>query len=136
MPPTEHTQHTALQAAPGPDVSPKLVRVDLSGGSGMTIDWGDGHKSHYTFPWLREACPCALCDDVRTKEGRIPGEPAKADPVALPMFRPAVKATEAGAVGKYAIRFAWSDGHQHGIYSWEFLREWCPCAECRARIGN
>ena len=35
-------------------------------------------------------------------------------------------------MGKYAIRFSWNDGHQHGIYSWQFLREHCPCAECKA----
>jgi len=48
------------------------------------------------------------------------------------MFKPPVKPTNAGGVGKYAIRFAWNDGHEHGIYSWEFLREWCPCRECEA----
>jgi DUF971 family protein len=48
------------------------------------------------------------------------------------MFKPPVKPVEAGGVGKYAIRFTWSDGHEHGIYSWEFLREWCPCRECSA----
>jgi DUF971 family protein len=108
------------------------VKVDLSGGTGMAIEWKDSHKSHYSFTWLRDACPCALCDDARSKQGRQPGQPPQADPMALPMFKPAVKPTEAGGVGKYAIRFAWNDGHEHGIYSWEFLRQWCPCRECTA----
>jgi DUF971 family protein len=137
MSPTEPTQHTPLQGVPGPDVTPTAVKVDVTGGSGMAIDWKDGHKSHYSFAWLREACPCALCDEARTKDGREPGQPAKPDPLALPMFKPAVKPTETAGVGKYAIRFAWSDGHQHGIYSWEFLREWCPCRQCSAlRLMN
>jgi DUF971 family protein len=127
---TEHTQHTPLQGQPTPAVQPTAVKVDLTGGSGMNIEWKDGHKSHYSFAWLRDACPCSLCDDQRAKEGREPGQPPKADPAALPMFKPAAKPTEAAGVGKYAIRFAWNDGHQHGIYSWEFLRQWCPCREC------
>jgi DUF971 family protein len=35
-------------------------------------------------------------------------------------------------MGKYAIRFTWNDKHEHGIYSWDYLRYVCPCAECRA----
>jgi DUF971 family protein len=38
----------------------------------------------------------------------------------------------AEAVGNYAVRIHWSDGHNSGIYSWEHLRKICPCAECRA----
>ena len=138
MSPSEHSQQTPSRSIPRPEVTPKSVKVDLTGGSGMAIEWKDGHKSHYNFPWLRDACPCALCNEERTKQGREPGEPAPPEPAAaLPMFKPAIKPTEAAGVGKYAIRFTWNDGHQHGIYSWEFLREWCPCAECRGlrRVG-
>jgi DUF971 family protein len=132
MAPAEPTQHTPLQTSPGPEVTPASVKVDQTGGSGMAIEWKDGHKSHYTFAWLRDACPCALCDEARTKEGRDPGDVPKADPMVLPMFKPAVKPTEVAPVGRYAIRFTFNDGHQHGIYSWEFLRQWCPCRECSA----
>ncbi len=71
---TEPTQHTPLQGVPGPDVTPAKVKVDMTGGSGMDIDWKDGHRSHYSFQWLRDACPCALCDEERTKQDRTPGE--------------------------------------------------------------
>jgi DUF971 family protein len=47
------------------------------------------------------------------------------------MFKPAVKATSADGVGKYAIKFHFNDGHELGIYSWQFLRDWCPCEECK-----
>ena len=36
-------------------------------------------------------------------------------------------------VGRYALRFTWNDGHMHGIYSWDYLRDVCPCQECRVR---
>ncbi len=109
---------------------PKAVNVHLSTGQGMDITWKDGHQSHYTFQYLRDACPCAMCDQERVKTDREPGEPEKPKPGALPMFKAAPKPDTASGVGKYAIQFHWNDGHEHGIYSWDFLRAFCPCAEC------
>lgn len=121
-----------------PDMSPRVandpksVKINLTTGTGMEIEWKDGHRSVYTFAFLRDACPCALCEDDRTKAKRKAGEPAKLAPGALPMFKAATKAVSAEAVGKYAIKFSWNDNHDLGIYSWFYLREVCPCAECRA----
>jgi DUF971 family protein len=33
-------------------------------------------------------------------------------------------------VGNYALQFGWSDGHNTGIYSFEYLRALCPCPRC------
>jgi DUF971 family protein len=111
---------------------PKSVKVHLTTGKGVAIEWKDGHLSHYTFPYLRDACPCALCDDERGKSGRKPGEAIQAQPGELPMFKAAAKPVSAEGVGKYAIKFNWNDGHELGIYSWQWLREICPCDECRS----
>lgn len=111
---------------------PKSVVIHLTTGTGMEIEWKDGHRSVYTFAYLRDACPCALCGDERSKSGRKAGEAAKLAPGALPMFKPAVKALSAEAVGKYALKFSFNDKHDLGIYSWFYLREYCPCAECVA----
>src|SRR6266850_1780974 len=111
----------------------KSVKINLTTGTGMEIEWKDGHRSSYTFPFLRDACPCALCDDEREKSGRKPGEPPRLAPGALPMFKAAAKANSAEQVGKYALRFAWNDNHDLGIYSWAYLREICPCGECGGR---
>lgn len=111
---------------------PKAVRVNLTSGTGVEIDWKDGHRSAYSFPYLRDACPCALCDEDRSKTGRKPGDAPKASPGALPMFKPAAKPLSAEAVGKYAIKFNWNDGHDLGIYSWRLLRDVCPCDDCRS----
>src|SRR5512142_3397981 len=94
-------QQTPLQSAPSAAVQPKSVKVNVSTGNGMDIEWKDGHKSHYTFQYLRDACPCAMCDDARNKEGRLPGDPEKQQPGALPMFKPAMKPLETAGVGKY-----------------------------------
>ncbi len=111
---------------------PKAVKVNISTGSGVDIEWMDGHKSHYAFPFLRDACPCATCNEERGQTDREPGDPPRLAPGALPMFKAAAKPVSAEGVGKYAIKFNWNDGHNLGIYSWRFLREWCPCEECKA----
>ena len=115
-----------------PSADPKSVKVQIKAGTGVEIEWKDGHVSQYTFPFLRDACPCALCDEDRGKTGREPGESPHAKPGQLPMFRAAARPVSAEPVGKYAMKFKWNDGHELGIYSWRFLRDVCPCAECRA----
>jgi DUF971 family protein len=111
-------------------VTPEKVRVLLTEGRGMEIDWADGHRSAWSFAWLRDACPCATCVEERALEGRKPGQP-KAKPAAvLPMYTLPAKPASAHAVGRYAIQFNWLDGHSGGIYSWEYLRRVCQCREC------
>lgn len=111
---------------------PKSVKVHLTAGTGVDIEWTDDHKSHYPFQYLRDACPCALCDEERSHAGRNPWDPPARLPDALPMFKPAMRPETAEGAGKYAIKFKWNDGHELGIYSWKYLREICPCEECRA----
>jgi DUF971 family protein len=112
---------------------PKSVKVHKTSGTTMDIEWADDHRSTYTFVYLRDACPCALCNDEREKDGREAGDPPKPVAGALPMFKAMARPTEVEQVGKYAIRFTWNDGHQHGIYSWQYLRETCPCPECKMK---
>src|SRR5580704_15287320 len=122
--------------APTAATDPKSVKVNLTTGTGVDIQWADGHVSHYDFVYLRDACPCAMCNEERDKARRKPGEPAKLAPGALPMFKPAAKPVSAEGMGKYAIRFKWNDDHDLGIYSWKLLRELCPCEECKAALAG
>ena len=111
-------------------VTPEKVRVLLTEGKGLEIDWADGHKSAWGFAWLREACPCATCIDQRSAEGRKAGQPKPKPAAVLPMYEPPPKPASAHAVGRYALQFNWLDGHSGGIYSWDYLRRSCQCAEC------
>ncbi|MGA3263851.1 MAG: DUF971 domain-containing protein [Terracidiphilus sp.] len=111
-------------------VTPEKVRVLLTEGKGLEIDWVDGHKSAWSFAWLREACPCATCAEERKAEGRKPGQPKPRPAAVLPMYTPPPKPASAHAVGRYALQFNWLDGHASGIYSWEYLRRSCQCREC------
>ena len=114
----------------GDAIRPAKVRVDQSGGTGMSIDWRDGHTSTWTFAWLRAACPCATCHEEREAAGRPPGM-EKAKPVLLlPMYQAPPRPVEVTPVGKYAVKFKWNDGHEAGLYSWDYLRNVCD-AEVR-----
>ena len=126
-----YPMQSPLQAATGA-TDPKSVKVNLTTGTGVDIEWNDGHVSHYNFVYLRDACPCAMCEDERGKAGRRPGDPAAAKPGALLIFKPHAKPLSAEGVGKYAIKFSWNDDHDLGLYSWKFLREICPCSDCNA----
>ncbi|SRR6266852_1446110 len=111
---------------------PKSVQVKLTTGEGIEIEWKDGHCSSYTFSFLRDACPCAECSNRRNQENRRPAERRLLKLEDLGALRP-VKATGVVPVGKYAIRIVWDDGHQHGDYSWDYLRDVCPCTTCTPR---
>jgi len=111
-------------------VAPAKVRVKLTEGTGMEIDWRDGHKSSWTFTWLRHACPCATCHEDRQAAGRAPGIPKPKPATALPMYEAPPKPNEVTPVGKYALKFKWNDGHESGIYSWDYLRRVCRCEDC------
>jgi DUF971 family protein len=120
----------AHRELPREATEPARVRVEKTTGTGMEIDWKDGHRSHWTFPWLRDACPCATCHEERGATGRQPGEP-QPQPL-LQMYKVRPRPESVSPVGRYAISFHWNDGHQSGIYSWDYLRRHCQCAECQA----
>ena len=109
----------------GDALRPAKVRVDKTGGTGMSIDWRDGHRSHWSFRWLRDACPCAVCHEAREAEGRAPGVGKPKPKTLLPMYEAPVAPAEVERVGHYAIKFHWSDGHEAGVYSWDYLRNVC-----------
>lgn len=104
--------------------SPKSIRqVDEST---LGITWSDGHESIYSVKMLRERCPCANCIDEWTGEKRIV-------PGSIP---DTVRPLKLNSVGLYAIQFKWSDGHDTGLYSHEYLRTLCECPACLAKSAH
>ena len=91
----------------------------------LAIVWEDGHESYYKFEFLRRSCPCAACAGERDVLGKV----YKAAPKTY-----AAQSFELAAltpVGSYAIQPVWKDGHGSGIYAWDYLRQICPCEECK-----
>jgi DUF971 family protein len=112
----------------GDAIRPAKISVDKTGGTGMTIAWRDGHVSHWDFRRLRAACPCATCHEERSKDGRAPGVERPRPAALLPMYEAPPRPSAVSAVGNYAIRFTWNDGHEAGIYSWDYLRNVCDAS--------
>ncbi len=113
-------------------VTPAKVKVQKSEGTGVTITWKDGHESHWSFAWLRHACPCATCNEERKQSGRAVGVAAQKPGGPLVLYEAPPRPVDVTPVGKYALRFKWNDGHESGIYSWEYMRRVCQCAVCVA----
>lgn len=87
----------------------------------LGIQWSDGHKGVYPVRYLRQHCPCAACVDEWTGERRL-----KAEDVPLLIILQDIE-----SVGRYALQFKWSDGHDTGIYSYSLLRKLCQCDVCQ-----
>jgi DUF971 family protein len=81
----------------------------------LFIKWDDETESRISLKYLRDECPCANC---------------KGETILLKTYRPPkkhntnpdiYKIKNIEAVGGYAIQISWKDGHNTGIYSWEYL---------------
>ena len=110
---------------------PTAVKIHVKSGAGVDITWADGHSSHYDFPYLRDICPCATCNDERAKKENVASMNLPASPL-LPMYKPKPRANSATQVGNYAIQINFNDGHSTGIFSYDYLRTQCHCDECKA----
>jgi DUF971 family protein len=110
---------------------PTTVKIHVKTGAGVDITWADGHSSHFDFAFLRENCPCATCNDERAKKDSAVALHLPASPL-LPMYKPKPRAQSAAQVGNYAIQIFFNDGHSTGIFSYDYLRTLCPCAQCAA----
>lgn len=86
----------------------------------LEMTWQDGHVSLYPAAFLRGSCPCASCVDEISGERRFGQGEVAAD----------VGSVSLKLVGNYAVQIDWSDGHSTGLYSFDYLREICPCASC------
>jgi len=80
----------------------------------LVVEWMSGEGSVIPFAELRRGCPCALCRGELGRPGRFeldpelhPGEDELAD-IQL--------------VGNYGLKAVWADGHDTGIYRYEYLR--------------
>jgi DUF971 family protein len=88
----------------------------------LEIIWDDDSVCHYPLSNLREACPCAECRGGHEYMGR------QYDPEDILQITPtrSYTMTDLNFVGNYALQPLWDDGHDSGIYTWEYLKRLCP----------
>ncbi len=85
-------------------------------GDELAIKWDDGSESYIKLERLRRACPCAGCKGEMDVMGNVYRNPDK--PLALSAFQ----LVRIVSVGGYAVQPVWADGHNTGIYSFDYLR--------------
>jgi DUF971 family protein len=100
------------------------VAIDPEAGE-LVVTWKDGQVTRRSLAFLRRHCPCATC---RARRAESEAPPVDGE---LPVLSDeAVQATAVAAgfepVGRYGIKIRWADGHDYGIYTFEFLRSGEP----------
>jgi DUF971 family protein len=78
----------------------------------LTIKWSDDSETRYNAAGLRRSCPCAQCINEWTGEKMLSDDSVSDD----------VTFSHISIVGRYALNFHFSDGHETGIYSFTLLR--------------
>jgi DUF971 family protein len=73
------------------------------------ITWADGTRCVYPNDVLRGFCPCATCQGHGGTIEFIEGGDASL--------------RDLEQVGHYALKLAWGDGHDTGIYTFSYLRD-------------
>ncbi|MBT8379288.1 MAG: DUF971 domain-containing protein [Ignavibacteria bacterium] len=96
-------------------MNPKSINVKVK--KILSVIWEDDSESKLQLKYMRDQCPCATCkgETVLLKTYRPPAKTI----ITPEMYQ--VKNIE--TVGGYAIQITWADGHNTGIYSWEYLLE-------------
>ncbi|MFQ5536689.1 MAG: DUF971 domain-containing protein [Gemmatimonadota bacterium] len=108
-----------------PAITPRTIEPTPDGAR-LAIEWEDGTRSEFAPRFLRQRCPCAGCVDEMTGIRTL-------DPESIP---PTVYPTAIHYVGRYALQFIWSDGHDSGIYSFRLLRRFADEMEGAAKRGD
>lgn len=87
----------------------------------LVVEWDDGVHSRFPWSFLRSHCPSADEEVERQKSA--------ASPLHVLGRVPSSDVTAVRVVGSYAVNIAWADGHDSGIYTWEYLRGLHPRLE-------
>ena len=92
------------------------LQIKVENKENLLIKWDDKSESRINLKYLRDECPCANCkgETILLKTYR----PSKLQTTNPDMYK--IKNIE--TVGGYAVRISWQDGHNTGIYSWEYLK--------------
>lgn len=106
--------------------SPTTPReIKRNGTAGLTIKWSDNLISELTSEALRRNCPCAECREKRGDDTHAKPLTGKKRSLMIveSSLEQELQLEQIWAIGQYAIGIRWGDGHDSGIYSFEFLRQ-------------
>jgi DUF971 family protein len=85
-------------------------------GEELAVKWDDGSESFIPLERLRRCCPCAGCRGEVDIMGNLYKNPER------PLTPAAFRLVRIERVGGYAIQPAWADGHESGIFAFDYLK--------------
>ena len=88
------------------------VQIVEEDDSTIAIKWSDDSETRFTAYELRRSCPCAGCINEWTGQKMLDDSRVPED----------ISFKHTSIVGRYALNFHFSDGHDTGIFSFAFLR--------------
>jgi DUF971 family protein len=92
---------------------PRTIVNDRQGRM-LDIVWDDGPAQQLPHALLRTQCKCTVCQSQR-----LLAEAAQLPPATPPSD---VRIEDIRQIGVYGIQLVFSDGHERGIYPWDYLR--------------
>ncbi|QDT00774.1 DUF971 domain-containing protein [Adhaeretor mobilis] len=84
----------------------------------LQIVWSDDVEHVYPLRTLRERCPCASCNEKR----KAPPPPSTQLNVLAPEETRPLAIAQMNPMGRYAYSIHFSDGHDTGLFTLDFLR--------------
>lgn len=91
------------------------TRIEPLSPLALFVEWETGEKFSVPYLEIRYQCPCAGCVDENTGARTIQKASIQAD----------IRPKNAQLVGRYAVQFTWSDGHETGMYHFDRLMDLC-----------
>jgi DUF971 family protein len=88
------------------------VQIIEESDSAVSIKWSDDTETRYSAVQLRRSCPCAGCINEWTGEKMLDDAKISDD----------LTFGNISVVGRYALSFNFSDGHETGIFSFNYLK--------------
>ena len=86
-------------------------KISVSENDDVVIEWDNSTVSEINKYLLRKSCPCALCEVEREKNHHD-----------YNMFREnKTTIVDIEVVGQHAIKLTWKDGHNTGMYEFQYL---------------
>lgn len=107
------------------ETNPIPRQIKRQGLSGLLVTWSDNSESQLSSETLRRQCPCAECREKRGDDSHA--KPLTGKKRSLSIVQN-TREEQLGlesiwGIGQYAIGIRWNDGHDSGIYTFEFLAQ-------------
>ncbi len=102
-------------------ISLKPIEIRRVSAQLLRVTWSDGAVQELSSQILRANCPCALCVESRAISIAPPAKKSALN-IVDGTLNQQVSLEEVWSVGQYAIGARWGDGHNTGIYTYDYLR--------------